>query len=119
MSEPGISSAFEAISEAIRNVENETDIEEALTAIFKAVEVIAPEITEVAHGLTNAEIEKALLDFHTRATQDKPDGEAGNTSAQTFLTLVIMAEIKRRAALDGLTALEWGGRERIRGFLHD
>ena len=119
MSEPGISSAFEAISEAIRNVENETDIEEALTAIFKAVEVIAPEITEVAHGLTNAEIEKTLLDFHTRATQDKPDGEAGNTSAQTFLTLVIMAEIKRRAALDGLTALEWGGRERIRGFLHD
>ena len=119
MNAPDISSAFEAISRAVRNVENETDIEEALTAIFEAVEVIAPGITEVAHGLLNDEIEKALSDFHTRATQDKPDGEAGNTPEQTFLALVVMAEVKRRAAQDGLTALEWGQRERIRGFLND
>ena len=58
MNEPEISSAFEAISQAVRNVE----------------EVIAPGITDVAHGLPNDEIEKALLDFHTRAMQHKPDG---------------------------------------------
>ena len=117
MSDPEINKAFETLTRAVENAGSLDDMDLDADQIFAAVEVISPGMTEMARDLPTCEIEKALMDFCSRALDPPPGAEAGNTSLQSFSTLVVMAEVKRRAALEGLTPLEWGRRERIRGFV--
>ena len=50
-----------------------------------------------------------------RATQE----QAGNTPEQTFLAMMVLGGVRRRAKQDGQPALEWCRRERIKVFLKD
>ena len=113
-----VEAAFEAITDAIDSIESRDDIDAALETVFQSVEKIAPGFPELVHGLTTEEIGNVLARFAMRVDQ-ATDGEAGNTPEQSFLAMVVLGEIHRRARLDGIAALEWARRERIRGFMHN
>ena len=116
--EQNVNDAFRMIDAAISRVGGNDDIDAALDEICDAVNRIEPDLLVAAGRLTTEEIGEVLAGFSTRskrATQELP----GNTSEQAFLAMVVLGEIGRRARQDGLPALEWCRRERIRGFLNN
>lgn len=117
--DPGlIQSAFNRIERAIRNLDDQPDLDKALDDIFTAVNVIAPGLPQNLESLSTDEIGNVLARFSLRA-ENATEDQAGNTPEQTFLALAVTAEIRRRARLDGIPVLEWCRRERIRGFVTD
>ena len=110
--------AFLNIEDAIIQVELSGDIDAALQNIFESVNQIAPGMGDAVAGLSTDEIGNVLVNFYRRAeraTNDRP----GNTPEQTFLAMVVVGEMKRRANQDGIPVLEWCRRERIQGFIND
>ena len=116
--EQTVDDAFEMIGRAINRIGDADDIDVALDDILDAVIRIDPYLLIAAEQLTTGEIGEVMAGFSTRskhATEEMP----GNTAEQAFLVMVLLGEIKRRSRRDGLTALEWCRRERIKGFLGD
>ena len=110
--------AFLNIEDAIIHVELSGDIDQALQDIFDAVNQIAPGLSDEVANLTTAEIGNVLVNFYQRADR-ATDDEPGNSPEQTFLAMVVVGEMKRRANQDGIAVLEWCRRERIRGFINE
>jgi hypothetical protein len=113
-----VNDAFQMIGTAISRIDGPGDIDAALDEICDAVNRIEPDLLLAAEQLTTDEIGDVLAAFSERskrATQQLP----GNTPEQTFLVMVVLGAIRQRARQDGLPALEWCRRERIRGFLKD
>ena len=113
-----VNDAFQMIGTAISRIDGTDDIDAALDEICDAVNRIEPDLLLAAEQLTTDEIGDVLAAFSERskrATQQLP----GNTPEQTFLVMVVLGEVRRRAREDGLPALEWCRRERIRPFLND
>lgn len=108
--------AFDQIAYAIENIDQAEDIDAALANIFDAINKIAPGLPEQLHGLTSDEMGNILVRFYNRS-RNATENEPGNTPMQIFLSLMVTAEMWRRAQLDGITVLEWCRRERIRGFV--
>ncbi len=110
--------AFQEIEDSIIQLELGGDIDAALQNIFESVNQIIPGMEDEMAKLTTNEIGNVLGRFYRRpehATDDQP----GNTPEQTFLAMVVVGEIKRRANQDGIGVMEWCRRERIRGFVND
>ena len=110
--------AFQNIEDAIFQVESAGDIDKALQDIFDAVNQIAPGLSDKVAKFTTTEISNVLVRFYRRSELATGD-QSGNTPEQTFLAMVVVGEMKRRANLDGIGVLEWCRRERIRGFIDD
>ena len=110
--------AFLTIEDAIIKVELAGDIDQALEDIADAVNRIAPGLTDEVAKLTTDEIGNVLVNFCQRSELSVGD-QPGNSPEQTFLAMVVIGEMKRRANLDGIGIMEWCRRERIRGFIND
>ena len=113
-----VNAAFSMIEMAVARADRSGDIDAALEEIHDAVNLIEPALLVAAERLTTAEIGEALAGFAERSKRSTGDNP-GNTSEETFVVMVALAEIGRRARHDGLPALEWCRRERIKGFLVD
>ena len=110
--------AFLTIEDTIIQLETSQDMDQALQDIADAVNRIAPGLTDEVAKLTTTEIGNVLVNFYRRSEQATGE-EPGNTPEQTFLAMVVVGEMKRRANLDGIGVMEWCRRERIRGFVND
>ena len=111
-------SAFVMIDNAINGIGELGDIDAVLDQIGDAVNRIEPELLVAAARLTTQEIGDTLAEFCARSARTTNE-QPGNSPEQSFLAMVVLAEIKRRAGQDGLGVLEWCHRERIKGFLDD
>ncbi len=110
--------AFRMIEAAIGRTDGVGDIDGTLDEICEAINRIEPDLLVAAELPTTDEIGEVLAGFSERsirATEDQP----GNAPEQVFLAMVVLGEIARRARRDGVPALEWCRRERIKGFLKD
>ena len=116
--EQNVDAAFRMIDAAISRVDGNDDIDAALDEICEAVNRIEPELLVAAGRLTTDEIGEVLAGFSKRSKRTTEE-QQGNTSGQTFLVMVVLGEIGRRAKQDGQPTLEWCRRERIRWFLND
>ena len=110
--------AFLKIENSIIQLELTGDIDTALQNIFESVNQIAPGMGDEMANLTTDEIGNVLVRFYRRAERATAD-QPGNTPEQTFLAMVVVGEMKRRANQDGIPVMEWCRRERIRGFIND
>ena len=110
--------AFQRIENAITRLEYSENIDQSLQDIHDAVNQIAPGLTDSVARLTTQEIGNVLMRFYQRSL-DSTDDTPGNTPEQTFLAMVVVGEMKRRANQDGIAVLEWCRRERIRGFINE
>ena len=113
-----VNDAFQMIGTAIGRIDGPGDIDAALDEICDAVNRIEPDLLLAAEQLTTDEIGDVLAAFSERSKRATQE-QAGNTPEQTFLVMVVLGEVRRRAREDGQPALEWCRRERIRGFLKD
>ncbi len=113
-----VNDAFQMIGTAISRIDGPGDIDAALDEICDAVNRIEPDLLVAAARLTTDEIGDVLAGFSERSKRATQE-QAGNTPEQTFLVMVVLGEVRRRAREDGQPALEWCRRERIRGFLKD
>ncbi len=104
---------FAKIESAVLAAVQDGDIDAALETIGDALLIADPRIERLAAGLTTEEIEQTLLDFARRAGTGA-DGEPGNTPSRMLLTFVCLAELKKRAAADGMLVIDWAGMLRRR-----
>ena len=110
--------AFLMILTAISRVGGTDDIDGALDEIRDAVNQIEPQLLLAAKRLTTQEIGEVMAGFSERSHRAAGD-QPGNSADQTFLAMVVLGEIGRRAGQDGLSVLEWCRRERIKGLWKD
>ena len=110
-----VGDAFRMIGAAVSRVGGTDDIDVALAEIRDAVNRIEPRLLLAAGRLTTEEIGEALAGFSERSRRAVGE-QPGNSTDQTLLVMVVLGEIGRRAEQDGLSALEWCRRERIKGL---
>ncbi len=113
-----IRDAFLMIETAIGRAVGGEAIDAALDEICDALNLIEPALLAAAEDLSTAEIGGILAGFAQRSERASGN-EPANTPEQSFLVMVTLGEIRRRARQDGVPTLEWCRRERIRGFLQD
>ena len=109
---------FPRIESAIVQVVQDGDIDTALDTLDEVLNAADPRIQRLAAGLTTDEIEQTLLDFARRAGTGA-DVEPGNTPSQMLLTFVCLAELKKRAAADGMPVIDWAGVLRRRRLMDE
>ena len=113
-----VDGAFLMIQAAISRVGETVDIDGALDEIRHAVNQIEPQLLLAAKRLTTQAIGEVMAGFSERSHRAAGD-QPGNSADQTFLAMVVLGEIGRRAGQDGLSVLEWCRRERIKSLWKD
>ena len=109
---------FPKIESAIVQALHDGDIDTALDTLSEVLNAADPRIERLAAGLTTDEIEQTLTGFARRVGRGA-DGEPGNTQAQMLLTFVCLAELKKRAAADGMPVIDWAGMLRRRRLMDE
>lgn len=111
-----IATAFYEVSESVSQAQLGTDGAALLAQAYERLELVCPGLPQQIHDLDVDQINQILNGFATAMEHSGGLEEMANTPARSFLTLLVLAEIKYRAFLAGQEIADWANASGVTGF---